>query len=477
VMIYNDAYSVFAGSRHPKLLGSPVREGWPEVADFNDNVMRTGLAGKTLTYKDQELTLYRSGLPEQVWMNLDYSPILDESGTSAAVLAIVVETTAKVKAEQALIEANRRKDEFLAMLAHELRNPLAPIATASSLLARAPENVANVRAAGEIIGRQVRHMSDLVDDLLDVSRVTRGLIQLQERTIDMKEVVHNAVEQSRSAIESRRHTLSLCLPSEPVWVRGDHTRLVQVVCNLLNNAAKYTPPGGDITVALTASHRHAEFTVSDNGVGIDADLLPHVFELFTQGERTPDRAQGGLGIGLALVRALVALHEGEVKAFSDGPGRGSRFTIVLPEAAAPREVAPAGHAAKRTGSPLDILVTDDNVDAAQSLAALLELDGHRVRVCLSGGKALDAVATQAPDVCILDVGLPDITGLDVARKMRDMPALGGCLLIALTGYGQPHDREATLAAGFDHHMVKPVNAQEIFRLLESRSDSPVKVSG
>ena len=717
-MIYNDAYSVFAGGRHPQLLGSPVREGWPEVADFNDNVMRVGLAGGTLSYKDQELTLYRSGVGEPVWMNLDYSPVLDDAGAPAAVLAIVVETTQKVRAErrlaheraqlhrmfeqapgfictfrgpqhvfefanaayrqlfdraligrpareafselegqgffeqldevyrtgrpyraeakpallrengeavqryltfvyqplfdeagavqgvfcegfdvtstmqayadlqrtqawlqeglqaarmvafewdvaagrvrysvnarevlgygdsppsmglgtvpldelpqlraavdharehhgtfqmvhrrvrpdsgavlwtdtrgrmdvgearpagvmrgviidvtdrvrseQALREANARKDEFLAMLAHELRNPLAPIATGSALLARAPDDPQAVRRTSELIERQVRHMSELLDDLLDVSRVTRGLIQIERSLVDLQGVVQHALEQARPLLDARRHAVDVQTPAGAVLVLGDRTRLVQVLVNLLTNAAKYTPPQGTVRVRLARTDTHATLAVEDNGAGIEPGLLPHVFDLFTQGERTPDRSQGGLGIGLALVNAIVGLHEGRAWAESEGKGRGSRFSIELPLAAGQPEAAPEPTDAATPSTGLRILVTDDNTDAADSLGLLLQFEGHDVRVCYSGTQALAAAEAFAPQVCILDVGLPDMTGLELARRLHERAASRAALFIALTGYGQPHDRAASKAAGFDQHLVKPVEPAALNALL------------
>ncbi|TFZ07698.1 hybrid sensor histidine kinase/response regulator [Ramlibacter humi] len=718
-MIYNDAYSGFAGGRHPQLLGSPVREGWPEVADFNDNVMRVGLAGGTLSYKDQELSLNRQGTLEQAWMDLDYSPVLDGEGRPAAVLAIVVETTEKVRAlrrlagererlhqmfeqapgfmcvlrgpdhvfefanaayrqlfgrellgygvreafpelegqgfferldevygtgkpwraeampallarpggarelkfltyvyqplfdeagrvdgifcegsdatqvmlanaelqrtqswlqegleaarmvafewdyasgqvryspnaaqvlgyaggdpetgfssihpddvaklrdeigraretlgdfqrvhrrvrrdtgalmwtdtrgrafpgpdgrpalmrgvvidvtdrvrsEQALREANRRKDEFLAMLAHELRNPLAPIATGSALLARAPGNAETARRTSEMIARQVRHMSELMDDLLDVSRVTRGLIQIEHAPVDLNGVVQDALEQARPLMEARHHRVDVDVPPAAVVVDGDRTRLVQVLVNLLTNAAKYTAPEGEVRVTLSREGSRARIEVGDNGTGIEPALLPHVFDLFTQGERTPDRTQGGLGIGLALVKAIVELHGGEAEAHSQGKGRGSRFGIVLPALAVGETSGATAPAAARGAAPLFILLTDDNADAAESLSSLLRLDGHEVEVCYDGRQALAAIGRRVPDVCVLDVGLPDITGLELARRIRARPELDGTLLVALTGYGQPQDRAATAHAGFDHHLVKPVEPQALDAIL------------
>jgi CheY-like chemotaxis protein len=266
-------------------------------------------------------------------------------------------------------------------------------------------------------------------------------------------------------MEGRGHHVDVRVPARPVVVSGDRTRLVQVLVNLLTNAAKYTAPEGRIALALTAEGHRARVTVQDNGMGIEPALLPHVFDLFTQGERTPDRTQGGLGIGLALVKAIVDLHGGEVLAESGGKGQGSRFGIVLPALDAADATVPPAAARPEAGAPLRILLTDDNVDAAESLSSLLGLDGHELEVCYTGRDALAAVERFLPDVCILDVGLPDITGLELARRMRAMPALDGTLLVALTGYGQEQDRAATAEAGFDHHLVKPVEPEQLEAIL------------
>ncbi|MGE4239836.1 PAS domain-containing protein [Ramlibacter sp.] len=726
-MIYNDAYSVFAGGRHPRLLGSEVRKGWPEVAEFNDNVMKVGLAGGNLSYKDQELVLYRSGVGEPVWMDLDYSPMLDERGEPAGVMAVVIETTEKVRArrivqgererlarmfeqapsfmallegpshrvvlanpryvklvgrevldeaiaealpdavaqgytalldrvfltgepysavasryeiqpdpgvapvvryvdfvfqpirdedgsvsgifvqgvdvtdrvmaEQALRESearfrtiadalpqmvwstlpdgfhdyynrqwydytgvppgttdgegwndmfhpddqqhawdewrhslatgdtyeieyrlrhrsgeyrwvlgralpvrdaegrivrwmgtctdvheqkmvreellanNRRKDEFLAMLAHELRNPLAPISTAAHLLKAAPSDAKYVERSADIIARQVLHMTELVDDLLDVSRVTRGLVELERIPVDLKAVIGNAIEQVRPLIDARGHRLATQIASGDVYVLGDATRLVQVISNLLNNAAKYTPPSGTLTLALSAPEgaEFVEVRIADNGTGIDAQLLPHIFDLFTQGERTPDRQQGGLGLGLSLVRSLVELHGGRVAAESEGRGEGSAFTVTLPrlpaQAPVPAAAATASGAAAAPGA-LRLMVVDDNRDGAETLGVLLETLGHEVRVAHDAVQALALAESFAADVFILDIGLPGMNGYELARALREQRRSRDAMYIALTGYGGTKDRQRAGEAGFDHHLVKPADLAELARLLD-----------
>jgi CheY-like chemotaxis protein/nitrogen-specific signal transduction histidine kinase len=369
-----------------------------------------------------------------------------------------------------LRRASARKDEFLAMLAHELRNPLAPIKAAAHLLKLAgADNPRMGRAAG-IIERQVRHMTELVDDLLDVSRVTRGLVEIEKRPVDVASVITSAVEQVRPLVEARAHVLHVRAAAARAHVCGDHTRLVQVLVNLLANAAKYTQHGGAIDVEVHVEQDTVRITVADNGSGIDASLLPQVFDIFTQGVRTPDRSQGGLGIGLALVKSLVALHGGEVKARSEGPGKGSVFEVALPRLAeAGLGAAGAGPAELRPGRGTGkrILVVDDNADAATSLGELLEALGHEVAIRFDGKSALADVAAFVPEVLVLDIGLPDMDGYELARRLRAEPATGQARYLALTGYGQAHDRTLARVAGFDHHFVKPVDIVALQAVLDA----------
>jgi signal transduction histidine kinase/CheY-like chemotaxis protein len=370
------------------------------------------------------------------------------------------ERAARAEAER----HNKMKDEFLAMLAHELRNPLAPITSAAQLL-RLPEVNEGLRLkASNIISRQVRHMTELVDDLLDVSRVTRGLVKLENEILDLNKVALAAVEQARPHIEERQHALSVQLPREPVPVEGDRTRLIQVLVNLLNNSAKYTPPGGTIALVVTVDGGVARAAVSDNGSGIDGALLPHVFDLFTQADRAPDRSQGGLGIGLALVKSIVRMHNGAVAAHSDGLQRGTTMTVTLPLAQA--DVGQVARTADDSGKahPLTVTIVDDNADAGQSLAVLLRAHGHTVHV---HEDAAGTLAGAAPDteVFILDIGLPDMTGYELARRLRRDPRHQAAVFVALTGYGQQRDRELSRQAGFDHHLVKPVEIGKLAQIL------------
>ena len=371
------------------------------------------------------------------------------------------ERAARAEAER----HNKMKDEFLAMLAHELRNPLAPITNAAQLL-RLPEANEGLRLkASNIISRQVRHMTELVDDLLDVSRVTRGLVKLENEVLDLNKVAMAAVEQARPHIEERGHALTVDLPPEQVPVEGDRTRLIQVLVNLLNNSAKYTPAGGRITLAVTNTGTAAEVSVRDNGSGIDAQLLPHIFDLFTQADRAPDRSQGGLGIGLALVKSIVRMHNGTVAASSEGPQRGTTMTVTLPLAQAQAGETPrAGGIAGET-RPLSVTIVDDNLDAGHSLAVLLRAHGHHVQVYEDASTTLRAPEVEGTEVFILDIGLPDMTGYELARRLRRRPGHARAVFVALTGYGQERDRELSRQAGFDHHLVKPVDIAKLAQIL------------
>ena len=343
------------------------------------------------------------------------------------------ERAARAEAER----HSKMKDKFLAMLAHELRNPLAPITNAAQLL-RMPSVDENLRLkASSIISRQVRHMTELVDDLLDVSRVTRGLVKLETETLELSGVLRAAVEQARPHIEERKHALTVEAPMRQVMVAGDRTRLVQVLVNLLNNAAKYTPQGGKITLRLEAGPEQARMTVIDNGAGMDAKLLPHVFDLFTQAERTPDRSQGGLGIGLALVKTIVQMHGGQVEAHSDGPNLGSSVSVLLP--------------------------LTQETEAAVAPAPLLREQGHTVHVFDGAMRTLASADIADTHAFILDIGLPDMTGYELARRLRrDHPTAS---FIALTGYGQARDRDLSKQAGFEHHLVKPVEFRALVDIL------------
>ncbi len=393
------------------------------------------------------------------WTTVAFTPVV----ASDTLLAVVLDIGHRVEAEQQLRLADRNKDDFLAMLAHELRNPLAPISAAAELMNRVQLDATRLKQTSAVIARQVAHMTELVDDLLDVSRVTRGLVVVDQTVQDMKAVVAHAVEQVRPLIDAHGHALTIRLAPARADVLGDHKRLVQLVSNLLHNAAKYTPPCGRIELELALDAQAITVSVSDNGLGIARDLQPRVFDLFTQAERTPDRALGGLGLGLALARSLVEVHGGSIACASDGPGCGSRFTVTLPRHAGPAALADAGTAV-RPGA-LQVLVVDDNVDAASTIALLIESFGYQAHVEHDAQSALVRALAVRPHVCILDIGLPGMDGNELARCLRADGRTAATVLIALTGYSQQKDRERSRAAGFDHHFAKPANIDQLTAVL------------
>lgn len=388
-------------------------------------------------------------------------PVRGVTLVSAAISALRARTR-----QYEMREIDRRKDEFLAMLAHELRNPLAPISAASEILRVPTLDREKIQQTSEIISRQVRHMTGLIDDLLDVSRVSRGQVTLDQGVHDVWQIISSAVEQVRPLMEARRHQLTLPAEPETASVYGDQKRLVQIIANILNNAAKYTPIGGYISLSLTVDAKQVTFVVTDDGIGMEPSVLNRMFEMFAQGERNSDRSQGGLGIGLAIVKNLVNLHGGTVTAHSDGLGKGSEFTVTLPRVADTPLAAPVHFSEIKTErNPQKILVVDDNVDAAKTLGNVLEISGHKVVIEHNGKAALHRLVDFSPDVCLLDIGLPDMDGTTLAQQLRMHPATAESLLIAITGYGQDTDKEKSLDAGFNHHLVKPVDLHHLLRIL------------
>ena len=373
------------------------------------------------------------------------------------------------QAEEELQDANRRKDEFLAMLSHELRNPLAPIRNAVELMRRVGATETRIVMARDVIDRQVTQLARLVDELLDVSRISQGKIVLKKEPVELAKIVSHSVETTRPMIDLREQRLSVEVSAHPVWLQGDFARLSQVVANLLNNASKYTPEGGQIRLSATAAEGYATIAIEDNGTGIEPELLPRVFELFVQGERGLDRSQGGLGIGLTLVKRLVELHGGTVEAASAGAGKGSVFRVRLPSISAVKQDAPAvslSNPASQQVYGRRVLVVDDNVDAAESTAAFLRLEGHEVKTVSDGNEALASVRVFAPHVIVLDIGLPGLDGYAVARRLREQGDTSHTLLIAVTGYGAKEDREKATGSGFDYHFVKPTDPRQIQRAIE-----------
>ncbi len=472
----NAAYLELVGQR--EILGRTVRDVLPEVAGqgFYELLDQVYASGEAYRGYASPVKLLRGGKElEERFIDFVYQPIKDAAGKVTGIFVEGNDVTNAVLANNELRAANRRKDEFLAMLAHELRNPLAPISSAAELLLMAGPDTELVRRISDILNRQVKHMTGLVDDLLDVSRVTRGLIALQTEMMDLNVIIADAVEQARPLIESKHQHLTFDIPAHPIIMEGDRMRLVQTFANLLNNASKYTPEHGNIEVSLDLHDQEIELTVQDDGGGIDLDLLPHVFDLFTQAERTPDRAQGGLGLGLALVKSLVELHAGSVSAHSDGPGMGSRFVVRLPRTPdhSGSEVlpGPAGGEATTRSSALRLMVVDDNNDAAVVLGMLLKALGHEAYIEHDGQSALERARELAPEILFLDIGLPDMDGYELARRLRAIPETAGAMLVAVTGYGQTDDRERARQAGFDRHVVKPVYLDEIEALLDEYANA------
>ena len=391
----------------------------------------------------------------------------DAAAGGSRVVGVSVDITEQKVMERTLRDGDARRNEFLAMLGHELRNPLAPITNAVRLLEKMGDDVDSRTAAVQIIRRQSQHMARLVDDLLEVSRITQGRIELRMENLLVATSVYSAIEAARPLARQKQHRIDVSVPPDLDLV-ADPARLTQILSNLLVNAVKYTPPGGRIRVDASASpDGYVEIQVRDNGNGISGELLPRVFELFTQDRRTLERSEGGLGLGLALVKRLVELHGGTVQAESAGPGRGAAFTVRLPQHGRREELrATETHPKSVHVSPLAVLIVDDNRDAAETLGALLRLDGHRVSVAFDGPEALDTAAHEMPDFVLLDIGLPQMSGLEVARRLRQMEQLGDTRVIGMSGYAQESDRAASKAAGFDAHLAKPADLADVYRVME-----------
>jgi len=401
-----------------------------------------------------------------------FAPVLDERGEVVAVAGTTRDVTDRQAAEQIirehadrLVDADRAKDAFLATLSHELRNPLAPLRNGLEILRRTGEPTERQAAIHAMMERQVDHLVRLVDDLMEVSRITRGHVSLQSEAVALDEVVGSALETTRPLIDGNRHSIAVHLPETPVFVPGDRVRLAQILSNLLNNAAKYSKPGSAITLDAVDCDGVVTICVRDNGIGMDPAEIPQLFEMFTRGDRVKTSHQGGLGIGLSLARRLATLHGGSLEATSEGPGKGSVFELRLPTLGGAPTATPATPQIETLRLPLRVLVADDNADVGESLTTTLRLAGADVRFEDNGVAALDAYDTYRPDVAILDIGMPRVTGYDVARALRARGA--GIPLIALTGWGQAADRERALAAGFSHHLVKPVSITTLLELLNS----------
>jgi PAS domain S-box-containing protein len=462
----NDAAEKAFGTPRTKLYGKTDDEVFPPevAAQFKENDRRALASGTGV--RVIESLEHADGIMHHSLVSKFPIP---RPGEAMLVGGIAFDITDRMQMEETLREADRRKDEFLATLAHELRNPLAPLRNGLQLLRLAGDDRRLLEEAQSMMERQLAQMVRLVDDLLDVSRITRGKLQLRRERVELANVVQSAVESSRPLIEASGHELTVCLPPAPVYLEADPTRLAQVFGNLLNNAAKYTNRGGQIR--LTAARRRSEVVVSvqDSGIGISAEHLPRLFEMFSQAVPALERSHGGLGIGLTLVKSLVEMHGGCVEARSEGPDRGSEFVIRLPVLPSNSALAvengedmPRAH---RPGPSRRVLIVDDNVDAAESLALLMKGVGHEVCTAYDGPSALRAAGAFRPDTVLLDLGLPGMSGIEVAERLRREPRLEKALLIAVTGFGQQEDQRRTRQAGFDAHLVKPVEPDAIFALL------------
>jgi PAS domain S-box-containing protein len=394
--------------------------------------------------------------------------LLQAFADQAALAMRNVQLFAREQAARAEAEAaNRAKDQFLALLAHELRNPLAPIVTATTLLRRPDAPAAVVEQSAGIVARQAGNLARLLDDLLDVSRITRGRIELRPETVSIADAVTRALETTRPLVDERGQIVSVQLPATPMFVEADPTRLEQIIVNVLNNASKYTPPAGHISVLASREGDEAVLRIRDTGVGIPAEMLPRIFELFVQGDQSLAHTSGGLGIGLTLVHRLVELHHGRLEASSEGPGRGSEFTIGLPLSRT--ETAPATAVAIPARCPASaVLLIEDNADARQSLRTLLEQDGHRVDDAADGPSGLDRAETTRPDIVLIDIGLPRMDGYEVARRIRARRGTAP-ILVAITGYGRADDRRLSLEAGFDAHLTKPVTPEQLAQVLAAEA--------
>ena len=452
------------------ILGKPIAEVLP--VEVNDRLIKVlddvYASGEAFNGVAKPLDI---GSSQPIYMDVVYQPVLDEGGRVTGILMVGYDVSERVKASEELQEQDRRKDEFLAMLAHELRNPLAPIRNVSELLVQSAKKQPQLKPIGDVLARQVLQLSRLMDDLLDISRITQNRIVLQSEPVNLSEVIGQALESVQGAVQLKQHNIQMSGCGQPLYVSGDTARLVQCVSNVISNAIKYTSEGGNISVGLSSADGSAVITVADDGCGISADMLDKVFELFVQAKRTLDRSQGGLGVGLNIVKRMVQMHGGSVEASSEGLGRGSSFRISLPLISAPA-FSGVESPLERNGA-LRILVVDDNRDAANTLAELLSLHGYEVQATFSAKGTLDCVDAFDPHILLLDIGLPDIDGYQLAQSVLNRNPQR--VLIAITGYGQPDDVRRSKEAGFRHHFTKPVVLNELLDVFSLLNKSPVEM--
>jgi len=474
ILSWNSGASRIFGYAAAEVVGQPITVIIPpELHEEEQRILARLRAGQRIEHFDT-VRVAKDG--RRIPISLTVSPIRDSRGVIIGASKVARDVSDRKRAEEALQQneealrdADRRKDEFLALLAHELRNPLAPIRYALAANRKSGRTPEQRKRAEEIIERQVTHMSRLLDDLLDVSRITRSTLELKKTLTELTSIVGSAIETARPFLDTKRHTLTVDLPKQAVRLDADAVRLAQVFSNLLINAAKYTDPGGHIQLRAVREGSQIVVAVRDDGIGIAADMMPRLFAMFSQAKAALGRSEGGLGIGLSLVRGLVTLHGGSVEARSDGPGCGSEFIVRLPAGAAVEEPADIEAEADdpAAGAGMKILVVDDNRDAADACAGLLELSGHHVQTAYTGRRALELAETFRPHAILLDIGLPDFDGYQLAARVRAAPWSRGIILIAATGWGQEEDRRRAFEAGFDHHLTKPIAAETVESLLQS----------
>ena len=475
-VLVNDRFCQLTGRSREELLGMRMQDiTHPEDLPVSLEKFHALIAGKLPSFVVEKR--YQRPDGSMFWAQSDVAAICDAQGRVRSVTAAITDITERHLLEESLVaragelaRADRSKDEFLAMLAHELRNPLAPLRNATEILRTPGASAETTELAVGILSRQIENMSEMIDDLLDVSRITEGKIELRPQVVALADVLNAAASLARPGIEARGQELTITLPAEPVFLHADATRLDQVFGNLLNTACKYSGSGCHISLTAERGDEPSQVIVRvrDDGIGIAPEMLPRIFDLFVQATRSLDRAHGGLGIGLTLVQRLVKLHGGSVEARSAGIGHGSEFNVRLPILTAtatptPPPAAPARDIARR------ILIVDDNQDSARSMATLQGLRGHATRTAFTGPDAVAAAAEFSPDVVLLDIGLPGMDGYEVARQLRAMPALAGAFLVAMSGYGSAEDRARARLAGFDEYLVKPADHDLLRTWLRSRA--------
>ena len=462
---WNQGATRIFGHTAAEMIGRPITTIIPpELHHEEADILARIRAGERVEHYET-VRLAKGGA--RLDISLTVSPVRDRSGTVVGASKVARDITERKLALRALAEADRRKDEFLAILAHELRNPLAPIRYALSITKEQSADETQRRRAEAVIERQVAHMARLLDDLLDVSRIARGRVELRKKWIDLTSAIGAAIDTARPLLDAKGQALVLDLPREPLRLEADPVRVSQILSNLLTNAAKYSGPGAQVQLRAWREGGEIGLAVRDDGIGISADMLPKLFTMFTQAEPARQRSEGGLGIGLALVRAFAELHGGRAEARSAGPGKGSEFRVWLPVGTAPpRADAPGAIANDRRASRLRVLVADDNEDNAETCAALVRLWGHEVRVARDGDEALAIAEAYRPQVAVLDIGMPLMSGYQVAEALRASPWGAAVSLIAVTGWGQDEDRRKAAAAGFDHHLSKPVDPERLREMLE-----------